>query len=130
MDFCLLYDKIIPVVQEIKFLRIISNPKLIYNKHIYALRFKCKAILSVLFNTYLGSNHTHILIVFRLLVCFKLDNGRQVMNQSITTYLVSVSHLVHLIQFRSESICCYWYSSHTQMLIGIGLYASHVHTSF
>ncbi|OOZ57434.1 hypothetical protein BOW43_12400 [Solemya velum gill symbiont] len=55
-----LYGNPIPVVKEFKFLGMLLDPKLMYDRHIYALRLKCKKalnIIRVLSNTTWGSTH-------------------------------------------------------------------------
>ncbi|WP_135568158.1 reverse transcriptase domain-containing protein, partial [Solemya elarraichensis gill symbiont] len=93
-----LFDNAIPVVTEFKFLGIIFDPKLIYNKHIYHIRLKCKKalnILKVLASTTWGSDRLLLLKIYRSLIRSKLDYGCQIYGSANNTLLKLLDTIHH-----------------------------------
>jgi len=69
---------LIPVVEQIKFLRVIFDNKLTFLPHIHYLKEKCvKALnlLRVVAHTFWGADQHMLLHLYRLLVRSKLDYG-------------------------------------------------------
>ncbi|KAL5013377.1 hypothetical protein ScPMuIL_007647 [Solemya velum] len=99
-----LYGQPIPVVKEFRFLGLLLDSKLIYDKHLYALRLKCKLalnILLVLSNTTWGSDRQLLLNVYRSLIRSKLDYGCQVYGSASNHHLAPLDSIHHPGTIRS-----------------------------
>lgn len=93
-----LYGTLIPLVKEFRFLGLLLDPKLKYDRHIYELRLKCKLALNIIFvlaNTSWGCDRTLLLTVYRSLVRSKLDYACQVYGSASNYFLRSLDTIHH-----------------------------------
>ena len=94
-----IYDSVIPVVEETKFLGLIFDRKLTFKAHIKSLKDKClKAInlLRVVAHTDWGADSSTLLRLYRTLVRSKLDYGCIVYGSARESYLQPLDRVQNL----------------------------------